>query len=262
MKQILFSASLILILGLSACAGKNSSPPPLPTLVLDSATAAGSSAQTVNASAKVVALSHAELTFTAGGQIAMQVNFGEKVQAGQVLAALDSSAIEAQISSAEGALLTAQADLNLLMRFAEARERIESARGRVQQAQGALDVARANLATSQLIAPFDGTIIEVRAFSGQNVLPGQVIVVLADLNHFVVETSDLSERDIAKIKSGQTATVFIEALNITISAHVASIALSADSLGGDVIYKVSLTLDEQPVGLLWGMSAEVEISVE
>jgi len=29
-----------------------------------------------------------------------------------------------------------------------------------------------------------------------------------------------------------------------------------------VVYKVGVTLNEQPAGLLWGMNAEVEISTE
>jgi hypothetical protein len=30
-------------------------------------------------------------------------------------------------------------------------------------------------------------------------------------------------------------------------------------LGGDVVFKVTIELDDQPEGLLWGMSADVQI---
>jgi hypothetical protein len=33
----------------------------------------------------------------------------------------------------------------------------------------------------------------------------------------------------------------------------------ADTVGGDVIFKVTIAPDGQPEGLLWGMTAEVEI---
>ncbi len=33
----------------------------------------------------------------------------------------------------------------------------------------------------------------------------------------------------------------------------------ADDVGGDVVFKVTIAPDTQPEGLLWGMSAEVEI---
>jgi HlyD family secretion protein len=37
---------------------------------------------------------------------------------------------------------------------------------------------------------------------------------------------------------------------------------SRETVGGDVTYKVTIELDEQPAGLRWGMSAEVEIQAE
>jgi hypothetical protein len=43
---------------------------------------------------------------------------------------------------------------------------------------------------------------------------------------------------------------------------VVDIAPRADILGGDVVYGVTIALDEQPPGLRWGMSVEVEIAVE
>jgi len=33
----------------------------------------------------------------------------------------------------------------------------------------------------------------------------------------------------------------------------------AGTVGGDVIFKVTIALDERPKGLLWGMTAEVTI---
>ena len=33
----------------------------------------------------------------------------------------------------------------------------------------------------------------------------------------------------------------------------------SSTLGGDVVYKVTLELDDQPKDLLWGMSADVKI---
>jgi hypothetical protein len=33
-------------------------------------------------------------------------------------------------------------------------------------------------------------------------------------------------------------------------------------VGGDVVFKVTIDLDNQPQGLLWGMSADVKIDTE
>jgi hypothetical protein len=58
---------------------------------------------------------------------------------------------------------------------------------------------------------------------------------------------------------GDAANIFVEALNKNISGKVIRISPIADTVGGDVIFKVTIAPDTQLVGLLWGMTAEVEI---
>jgi hypothetical protein len=58
---------------------------------------------------------------------------------------------------------------------------------------------------------------------------------------------------------GQPAKVFIEALNEEFSGKVIDVDRVSSTLGGDVVYTVTIELDTQPQGLLWGMSADVQI---
>jgi HlyD family secretion protein len=48
-------------------------------------------------------------------------------------------------------------------------------------------------------------------------------------------------------------------LNQEFTGKVVDISRISSTLGGDVVYKVTIDLDQQPQGLLWGMSADVEI---
>lgn len=139
---------------------------------------------------------------------------------------------------------------------------VEMAEARLNNAQAQLEKARAALAQATLKAPFDGTITAVEASSGETVLAGSAVAVLGNLNEFVVETSDLSERDVARVQIGQKATVWIDALGEEIEGVVSEISPQANLLGGDVVYTVLITLQEQLPGLRWGMSAEVEIVTE
>jgi HlyD family secretion protein len=124
--------------------------------------------------------------------------------------------------------------------------------------QALLDSANAALAAqSTLVAPFDGVIVEVNIAPAEIVTPGQIVIVLGDLSQFQVETTDLSERDVTRIQHGQTATIFIEALNDEFTGIVADVSLVSSTLGGDVVYTVTLDFDDQPEGLRWGMSADV-----
>ena len=48
-------------------------------------------------------------------------------------------------------------------------------------------------------------------------------------------------------------------LNKDLNGKVIRISPIANTVGGDVVFKVTIDLDEQPQGLLWGMTAEVQI---
>ena len=94
-------------------------------------------------------------------------------------------------------------------------------------------------------------------FPGEYATPGQVVVVVSDIDHLRVETTDLSERDVAAIEIGQTATVFIEALGEEAAGTVVAISPVADLLGGDVVYQTTIELQSLPAALRSGMSADV-----
>ena len=129
----------------------------------------------------------------------------------------------------------------------------------VAGAQAAVDAAQSALDRASLNAPFAGSVINVAAVNGQVVGAGQPVLTLADLSALLVETTDLSERDISRVKVGQTARVTIPALGQEFSGKVIRVANRASKLGGDVVYKVTIQLDNAPAGLLWGMSATARI---
>jgi multidrug resistance efflux pump len=132
------------------------------------------------------------------------------------------------------------------------------AEARLKSAQDQVAAAQASLANLELTAPFTGRVTEIDVHTGEWVVPGQPILSMADVDHLRVETTDLSERDLPKIEVGQAVTVFIEALNLEVPGTVSEIALIADTLGGDVVYKTSIDLEAPPPGLRAGMSAEVQ----
>jgi multidrug efflux pump subunit AcrA (membrane-fusion protein) len=136
--------------------------------------------------------------------------------------------------------------------IAQAQARLEQARLGLAQIEHQIDAACVR-------APFAGTVSEVHAHVGQVALPGQTLLSIGDLGTLCVETTDLSERDVARVAAGQEATVYVEALGAQIPGRVANIAPEATTVGGDVVYKVTVDLDEHPPGLRWGMSVEVEI---
>ncbi len=274
MKKVFLVIFSLLAVMLSAC-GQAGSTESVPTVVLDSGNASQpsngrpSSGDSVTASAIVVPTQDANLSFASIGRVTqVNVQVGDQVKAGDVLVQLDTAVLEAKVREAEANLRYAEIELSYLVRNVGCRgegcapsyKHIEVGEVDVAKAQALLDSAKATLASqSALTAPFAGTVISVDTAPYETVTPGQSVVVLGDLSKYRIETTDLSERDVNKVQIGQPAKVFIEALGDEFEGKVVDIARISSELGGDVVYKVTIEFDNQPEGLLWGMSADVDI---
>ena len=258
---------------------------PIPSISLG-ATEISASSQ-VKASAVVVPTQESRMSFVISGLVeAVTVKEGDRVQAGQALVKLDQAGqalvkldtteLEFDIAAAKAALTAAELDAQIrrqrkkefdfnkfnFVYVSSPGEKIQAADAKVDQMQSALEEAKASLAQGTLTAPFEGTIVEVDVSAGEYVQPGQVIIKLAKLDTLQIETTDLSELNIAAVKIGQPAAVSVEALGKDFPGRVTAISPISDTIGGDVVFKVTIRLNEQPKELLWGMSADVEINTE
>jgi multidrug resistance efflux pump len=184
--------------------------------------------------------------------------WAEVQQAQAALERLLHPATASQIAEAEAQVQSAQAALDLLAAGARG-EALAAAEAAVAAAEATLRRSQADLASAQLRAPLAGTVTALEVSPGEMVQAGQIVLVLADLSRLQVETTDLSERDVARVAVGQPVTVFIEALGAEIPGRLARVAPQANVIGGDVVYPVIIDLEQQPPDLRWGMSADVEI---
>ena len=250
---------------LSACASIAATPTPIPTVVLSnnnsSSSTQSSDGDAVSASASIIPVKKAELSFANVGRVkAVHVKVGDQVKSGQVLVELDTTLLEAKVKEAEANVAVAQVQVNYLKRVGTDEVHLESAQAEADRAQALLDSANTTLATqSKLVAPFDGTIVLVDISPAETVVPGGVVITMGDFSTLQVETKDLSERDVPRVQIGQTANVFVEALGEEFPGKVVDISRISSTVGGDVVFKVTIDLDPQPQGLLWGMSADVNI---
>ncbi|MCI0555323.1 MAG: efflux RND transporter periplasmic adaptor subunit [Anaerolineae bacterium] len=261
--QVAIIIILIAIL-LSACASASSTTP-IPTVVLGNNNTPSNNqsndANSISASAVVVPVNDAQLSFTSVGKVTtVNVKVGDQVRAGDILVQLDTTILEAKVKEAEANVLAAEAQIRYLNRLNTDALHLESAQADLVRMQALLDSAKATLNTqSMLTAPFDGTIVSVDISPAETVVPGQAVILLGELSKYKIETTDLSERDVPRVQIGGSAVVFIEALGEEFSGKIIDIDRIGSTLGGDVVYTVTIDLDEQPQGLLWGMSADVQI---
>jgi RND family efflux transporter MFP subunit len=248
---------------LVAC-GSQATPTAIPTITLDNTqTNSSSSGGKASASAIVVPAEKVELAFAIPGNVkTVNVAEGDSVTVNQPLVALDAGILEARVRQAEANVTTAEAQVAYLVRSGTSQENLDSARADVERAKASLEIAKIQLSQATLNAPIDGTIASINVSPAEYVNPAQVVVTMGNLTHFIIETTDMSEKDVPSVQIGQPATVYIEALNTEFSGKVIDIARISETVGGDVVYTVKIELDEQPAGLRWGMSAEVSIETE
>ncbi len=250
---------------LLASAGCGAAPTPVlqPTASTPAATALPPG--TVTASAVAAPAQEAQLSFFIGGMV-KEAPFveGEQVAAGQTLAILSLPELEYAVVQAEEAARAAEFRYQYWIpaRLDRPPERRQLAEQEFIAVQRSLETAKAASQQAILRAPFDGVLAKLDLEVGEMIQPGQVVAVVADLAHLQIETTDLSEKDIPKVKVGQRAEVYVEALDETLQGRVTAIAPRADTLGGDVVYKVTIRLDSVPAALRWGMTAEVHIQTQ
>jgi multidrug efflux pump subunit AcrA (membrane-fusion protein) len=134
---------------------------------------------------------------------------------------------------------------------------LAAAQAKLQAAKDQKSAAEAKLAELDIKAPFDGVVSAMEISTGDLVTPGEVLFIVTDNSELYVETTDLSERDAPSVTPGQSVGVWIKALSIEVPGKVKVISPRADTIGGDVVYEVLVTLDEIPAGALSGMSVEV-----
>jgi multidrug efflux pump subunit AcrA (membrane-fusion protein) len=174
-----------------------------------------------------------------------------------------------QVSSAKDAIMVAEsqqdiasAQLDVLLAGTPP-ETIEVAETAVVQAQVGLETAKVALARTAVTAPYAGTVGQVLVRQGEFVGPGQPLIILGDLRTLHIETTDLSEVDVAHVYEGQAVEVSFDALpNRSFAGVVLSISPMADSGGGGVNYTAIIEMDEEPPGVRWGMTAFVDITIE
>lgn len=129
---------------------------------------------------------------------------------------------------------------------------------RLKNARAQLAAAQAALARMDLTAPYDCTVMKVDISAGERASQGLTVITVADLSQWVVETTDLAEKDVVSIKMGQKVTLFPDALpDLELNGTVGSIADTFVEKSGDITYIVRIPIESPDPLLRWGMTVKV-----
>lgn len=251
-------------LGLAACGAPKAKPvaePPPAVEVVQLGAAAG--VDVIHATGALKREREPVLSFRIPGVITrLTVQEGDAVRAGQVIATLDATGVEARRRQAAADLELAHRDLDRFEALAERgfapRQQLENQRTAVVQAKAALDSASFDSRWATLTAPSAGLVLTRTAQSGEVVGAGQAVVSLADETSPLVLRAPLADRDALRVAVGATASIRLEALpGETLTGRISRIAQRADAQSG--VVEVEIALDPRP-GLRSGLIASADIT--
>jgi HlyD family secretion protein len=144
-------------------------------------------------------------------------------------------------------------------------EQIAQAEVGVRKGEIAVAQIEQQMEDAELRAPFAGTVADIDIKAGDQVNPGQVVAVLATLEHLQVRTTDLTELDVGRISVGNATEVSVDALpDDKYDGVVGEIGLQGKDYRGDVVYEVivEFTAADLSESLRWGMTAMVEVEAD
>ena len=170
---------------------------------------------------------------------------------------------DARVALAMATLEEAQRDLDALQDGKPDPDDVALAEARLKEAQATYDAAMAALEDIKLIAPFDGELVANNLKIGEFVSPGSPAAVIGDMSAWEIETTDLTELDVVKIKEGMEVTVELDALpGVELKGVVSSIKMLGENVQGDITYTVKIRLEDTDERLTWNMTAFVTFPLE
>lgn len=220
-------------------------------------------------------------TQISGTVIRLHTDFNKPVKAGQLLAELDPSNLEAQIRQTEASLTSARANLELVSSVLKRNEQLKrngfvsdgaldsvrkdvaAASAQVTQLEAQLARDQTNLGYSRIRSPIDGIVVNRGIDVGQTVAASfqtpTLFQIARDLTQMQIDTS-VAEADVGGIAPGQPVRFTVDAFREQeFTAKVRMVRLNPTTQQNVVTYNVVIDVHNQSGLLLPGMTAQVSI---
>ncbi|MDF2178337.1 efflux RND transporter periplasmic adaptor subunit [Aliiglaciecola sp. CAU 1673] len=211
----------------------------------------------------VEAAQSADLGFRVTGKLAtLEVNEGDTVTTGQVLATLDDTDYQIQLSSRQAEFDQTNADFNraqnLLSQNLIARADYDKLEAQRAASLAALTAAKQNVQYTKLTAPFDGRIARRHVDNFEDVSTMQPIFTLQDLSSLHIKV-DIPETVMIKLRQDRASKIFASFDSLSDKQYPLALqAVSTEADPSSRTYTVTLSMPRVPdLNILPGMSVTV-----
>lgn len=242
--------ALAISLAVAACAPTKEAAPPAavpPIAVRTAPVIREPRAQPITGTGVLSSKAEMKASFKLGGILSrINVDEGDEVKRGQILAVLRATEVEVAVEQAGQGVAKAERDLararSLFEGSAATREQLDDATTAASIARSQMRAARFNQDNSVIRAPANGRVLRRLAEPNELVGPGQPVLVLSgDSSGWVMRVS-LADRDVVRITEDTPAEVEMSAWpGAGLPGHVAEIASAASVLG---TYEIEIAVSE------------------
>lgn len=264
MKKTIYLLSLLAM----SCAGEEKTEAEAPAEALQAVTTVNprmsSFSEEITGSGVLSSKSELKLAFKTGGLIKrMYVNEGQSVKAGQLLAELDMSEIDAGVNQAKLGLEKSERDLEKVKKlYADelaTKSNLEDATTAYEVAKEQVQSATYNQKLSRIYAPQSGRILLKIAEQGELITPFAPALILGTGNSSFNVNIGLADKDIVKLKIGDKGSVSLDAYpGEYFPARVTQIAQTVNPATGT--YETELSIESKGKRLISGFVAKATIT--
>ncbi|MCB2180243.1 efflux RND transporter periplasmic adaptor subunit [bacterium] len=207
---------------------------------------------------KVIARKSYEMSFPSPGLIEeMNVNLGDIVNAGDVLAILNSSNFESEIQIAEAALSLAEANLQQINGKLNATAGEKAvAEAQVEEAQINLAIAQSKLEETKIVSPINGIITQIYTDQYEYTFAGQAVLQLQETENKSIRLQ-MDEFDLIDVHVGDSIIATFDNLPDPEQKGVVASILPDDIIDQSGIYIVIVDLTGNAELIPAGITAEV-----
>ncbi|MVT10573.1 efflux RND transporter periplasmic adaptor subunit [Chitinophaga tropicalis] len=255
---------LAAILIFSSCGSKNRNKETTESAIPVIAEEAGrtSTVRETSVSGNIEGSQTVHLGFMVGGKVNfIAANEGQPIKEGQLLASLDAQnySIAKEISDVN--VGKAQDEFNRLKIMYERKSISESDFTKItlglQEAKAQQKLQAKNLADTRLYSPISGVLLKKNTEVGEITAAGTPLFVVSAINTVKVNAY-IPESELSNVKLGQEATVFVGALNETLTGKVTEVGAAADPASR--AFMVKINLGNPGLRVRPGMIAEIKIA--
>jgi len=207
--------------------------------------------QTITAVGTVRLRRETALGFTTTGKVAhVRYEEGARVKRGALIAALDTTTVDADVSMAAAERNRSSAELARMEKLFKdgwvTKARLEQAQASTQAANARIRAAGFARKTAQLVAPSNGIILTRNIDPGQIVNAGMTAIILGQTDKGFVLRTPVTDKDASRMRIGMNAQVSLSALSgESVNAVISEMDGRADANTGSFEVSFQLPADNR-----------------